>query len=179
MIVFKSGKESANIDFVIGMDNGISGGYAIIRLNDVFAENPPITPLHSAGETPTFKQVNYTKKKATITRIWPQKLTEILEPYKDSALVYLERPMVNPKRFKATVSAVRSLEAMQIVFEQLEIPYCFIDSKEWQKNLKIDSKSTAMKCARDFGFFGRHQGIADAICIAAYAAKKHKDNRTI
>ena len=47
----------------------------------------------------------------------------------------IERPMVNPCRFTATVSAVRALEATLIVLEALAIPYEYIDSKEWQREL--------------------------------------------
>ena len=47
----------------------------------------------------------------------------------------IERPMINPTRWVASTSALRCLEATEIVLEELQIPYQFIDSKEWQKVL--------------------------------------------
>jgi hypothetical protein len=47
----------------------------------------------------------------------------------------IERSMINPMRWVASVSAIRCLEATEIILEELQIPYQFIDSKEWQKVL--------------------------------------------
>jgi hypothetical protein len=48
----------------------------------------------------------------------------------------VERPMIMPMgRWSATVSAIRWMESMELVFEELEIPYQWLDSKEWQKAL--------------------------------------------
>lgn len=52
---------------------------------------------------------------------------------KEQIKVYIERPMVNPGRFKATVSALRCLEATLIVLEELNLAYEYEDSKGWQK----------------------------------------------
>ena len=70
-----------------------------------------------------------------------------------NTFVMIERPMVNPTRFAATISAIRCLEATELLLEELRIPYQFIDSKEWQKallpsglkgnDLKLGSESVA------------------------------------
>ena len=52
-----------------------------------------------------------------------------------AVMASIERPMVNPKRFEATVSALRALEATLIVLESLNIGKEYCDSKGWQKAL--------------------------------------------
>jgi hypothetical protein len=109
----------------IAADNGVSGSIGII------------TPEKSHFyHTPVFKQLNYTKEKAWINRLDTKKFREILSTYilnPRDTLIVLERPLVNPMRFKATISAVRCLEATMIVIEELGIGYEFLDSKQWQK----------------------------------------------
>ena len=109
----------------IGIDNGVTGSIGIID-----------TSGYTLIKTPVKKELSYTKKKQYITRIDIDAFTKILKVYKDkNCIVLLERPMVNPGRFKATVSALRSLEATIIVLEMLCLSYDYIDSKEWQKRL--------------------------------------------
>jgi len=43
--------------------------------------------------------------------------------------------MVNPKRWVATQSALRAIEATLVIIESLRLPHQYIDSKEWQKEL--------------------------------------------
>lgn len=109
----------------IGIDNGVTGSIAIIEDGKAYY-----------FQMPTKSEQSYTKSKQNITRIEVPELKRILE----SAALWpckclLERPMVNPGRFKATTSALRALEATLIVLEDLRIPYQYIDSKEWQKAL--------------------------------------------
>lgn len=115
--------------FYIGMDNGVSGSIAIIdKLTGILSMWCP-TPIRK-------KQLNYTKEKKFLTRIDAVKLKELLSPYgPTNSMLYLERPMINPKRWVATVSALRALEATLIVIEELNIPYEYIDSKAWQKKM--------------------------------------------
>jgi hypothetical protein len=66
-----------------------------------------------------------------------KRLTEITQ-FLDSpaeALAVIERPMINPMRFQASVSAARSLEATLIAIESLGIPRMYVDSRQWQKAL--------------------------------------------
>lgn len=109
---------------IMFIDNGVTGSIGVISSDGTSA----------FLLTPTIKQQDYTKAKKNITRIDVPKLMQIVMEHKPS-MVYLERPMINPTRFTATISAVRCLEATLSVLESLEIPYQFIDSKEWQRGL--------------------------------------------
>jgi len=88
----------------------------------------------------------------------------------------LERPMVNPGRFKATASALRALEATLIVLERLNIPFQYIDSKEWQRHLlpkgieKDELKKAALDVARRL-FPSVQTKDADSLLIAEYARR--------
>jgi hypothetical protein len=154
----------------IGIDNGISGTIGIICLN-----------TRSFIKTPIFVQQDYTKKKKNITRIDTIKLEQILKTWIDqNVFVFIERPMVNPSRFIATESALRSLEATLIILEKLKYRYEFIDSKEWQKELlpkgTIDTKKDSMDIGiRLFPQFKeeitKHKD-ADGILIAEYCKRK-------
>ena len=110
----------------IGIDNGVSGGVTILTEEEY---------VRVHVKTPVKKCLNYTKKKAFINRINPEELTALLSDIGENVFCMIERPMVNPTRFAATMSAVRCLEATETILELLKIPYEFIDSKEWQKAL--------------------------------------------
>lgn len=119
----------------IGIDNGVSGSVGIINEHSV-----AIFPM------PVRKVLNYTKSKQFLNRVNGKDLMEMLRwlttslvlggpgPQKETFCM-IERPMVNPKRWKASMSAMRALEATETVLELMKIPYEFIDSKEWQKQL--------------------------------------------
>jgi len=122
----------------LGIDNGVTGTWGIIDGKGI----PHIF------QVPVKNCLNYQKTKVKhLNRIDTNKLTEILTKYlmdfdtRDSAGILrsckclIERPMVNPDRFDATVSALRALEATIIVLENLNIPYEYCDSKAWQKKL--------------------------------------------
>lgn len=109
----------------IGLDNGVTGSVGII-IDDMAIYKP----------TPVRKCLNYTKAKSWITRVDGPLLENFLRDFSGRPCQCLiERPMVNPGRWKATVSALRALETTQTVLEGLKIPYAFLDSKEWQKKL--------------------------------------------
>ena len=110
----------------LGIDNGISGGIACV------GEKLEFYP------TPIKKVLKYTKKKGYINRLDVPKFIEILSDmvkgYDISEIIIsIERPMVNPTRWNASVSALRCWEATLICLEELNLPYSIIDSKEWQK----------------------------------------------
>lgn len=119
----------------IGIDNGVSGTIGIIDETGVLFT-----------KTPVKSEQNYTKKKGNITRVNVKELKILLlqslliddisgyvNP--NDVIVAIERPMVNPTRFQATTSALRALEATLNCIEELELPYIYLDSKEWQKEL--------------------------------------------
>lgn len=122
----------------IGIDNGCTGSIAMVTEGG----NAFMVP------TPTKKEQSYTKTIQQITRIDSNKLYSILlkmiessfemvyDTSRDRVLVIMERPFTNPKfGMKATISAMRSLEATLVVCESLHLAVQYIDSREWQKAL--------------------------------------------
>src|SRR5574340_534386 len=107
----------------VGIDNGVSGSIGIIAPDSI-----------KFYLTPTFSELSYTKEKQNISRIDFRRMLEILSELKNP-FVLLERPMVNPGRFKATISALRALESTLLAIEYHNIPRMYIDSKEWQKDM--------------------------------------------
>lgn len=158
----------------IGIDNGVSGNIGIIA-----ADGNVINYLH----TPIKKELSYTKTKQWINRIDGIMLVEALANYSTSqTIIYIERPFVNPGMFKATLSAIRALEATLIVIEQLRLPYRYIDSKEWQKallpsglmkaELKIASLQVGRRLFPNINFKGFID--ADGLLIAEWARRNHE-----
>jgi hypothetical protein len=162
--------------YYIGIDNGVTGAVAI------FSEE---------GEqfffaTPVKKEQSYTKAKNMITRVnTPElikNLSDIMGDNKGVAMI--ERPMVNPGRFKATMSALRCLEATLVIMEYKGIAVDYIDSKEWQKALLPSGleKEELKKASADIGkrLFPQFaqkidkQGDADGLLIAEYCRRKYK-----
>jgi len=153
----------------IGIDNGVTGAITIL-LDD----NNII--LHE--KTPVTKCLNYTKKKAFVNRVNFREFKKLLKNAGNNTFCFIERPMVNPGRFNASVSAIRCLEATMIILEELEIPYQFIDSKEWQKELlpsglvKDELKQAAGTVAKRL--FPKQKVVnADSILIAEYCLRKN------
>jgi hypothetical protein len=156
----------------IGIDNGVSGA---------------ITILSSTGEilihkkTPIKNHLNYTKKKAFINRVDFKELMMVLKHITDNYIPFcmIERPMINPMRWTASSSALRCVEATEIILEELQIPYQFIDSKEWQKillpsGLKGDQlKKASMDVAKRL-FPKQFIVNADSLLIAEYCRKINK-----
>ena len=103
----------------IGWDNGVSGTIGIIG-EDV-----------SFFSTPIKRCLNYQKEASYINRLDVEELYLLLGGFED-VFVLLERPMVNPKMFKSSTSALRCFEASLVVLETLRYPYEVIDSKVWQ-----------------------------------------------
>jgi len=111
----------------IGIDNGVSG--SISAVSDT-------GKVIMFVRTPIVKGQDYTKTKKNISRIDTKVLRKDLQQaisLTDEQRVFVERPMVNPMRFVATGSALRSLEATLIAIESLGLSYQFIDSRQWQK----------------------------------------------
>ena len=158
----------------IGIDNGVSGAIGILDNENNIA---------LIYDTPVRKELGYQKTKAKfINRIDCPKLKVLLQPYGIDCKVFIERPMVNPMRFQASVSAVRALEATLIVLEELKIPYSYIDSKAWQKlllppklkgpELKTASLDVAHRMFPSTDFKKRKDG--DALLIAEYCRRTYK-----
>lgn len=110
--------------YYIGIDNGVTGSVCVLDEHGRCLEYWP---------TPTEKTLNYTKEKEYITRVKGEVLGKKLRPYAANGTVVIERPLVNPGRWKATVSALRCDEATRIVLEILGLRFIYVDSKEWQE----------------------------------------------
>ena len=164
----------------VGIDNGVTGSIAILSA---------YTKNISLYKTPIISQQSYTKTKQTISRLDCHAFLNIIDSIKNiqadivSPFVIIERPMVNPTRFKATMSALRCLEAMLICLEMLKYPYIYIDSKQWQKELlpQGTKKEQLKKASLDIGcrLFPHlkneiiKQKDADALLIAEYARRNN------
>ena len=165
----------------IGIDNGVSGSVGIITPDGSYMYHTPI-----------FKEQSYTKKKQNISRINTRGLDDMLlhhmiaiDPSDVFALI--ERCMVNSTRFKASLSAVRALEATLIVLEYRGIGYEYIDSKEFQKALLpsgIKGTPELKKASLDIGIRKyphlketiEKQGDADGLLIADYLMYHKRNN---
>lgn len=157
----------------IGIDNGVSGSIGLVFENGYC----------DFVLTPVFKELNYQKKVKYLNRINVKELRFYLNKHIEgcsSCIALLERPMVNPGRFDATVSALRALEATLIVLEDLKIPMQYVDSKEWQKAMLpkgVKGSSELKKASLDIGkrLFPQFKDIyktdADGILIAEWAKR--------
>lgn len=160
----------------IGIDNGVSGSIGMI-----FTVKEPSIFL----PTPVKLQQNYQKTKKNINRVDIPEFKKIIN--KNMAmpsLAILERPMVNPGMFNASISAVRCFEAQLCILEHFNIPYMFIDSKQWQKELLpqgIKGKAELKKASHDIGIrlFPEFKDIiakqkdADGLLIAEWARRNN------
>lgn len=154
----------------IGIDNGVTGSIGIIDEQGNY----------SLYKTPTKVEQNYTKAKGNITRIDGNELLNIFKPYIDqNVTILLERPLVNPGHFFATLSAMRSLEATLIVIEMCKFSLRYIDSKEWQRillpegcekeELKVASLDIGRRLFPKIDWEGGKFRDADGILIARHA----------
>lgn len=153
---------------IIGIDNGVSGAVTILSQSEEIL-------LHI--KTPVKNCLNYTKTKAFVNRVDVPKMKEALLQAGENTMCYIERPMINPTRFKASVSAIRCLEATEVLLEELQIPYQFIDSREWQKELLpsklvgIELKKAADSVAHRL--YPKAKIVnSDSLLIALYGTRK-------
>ena len=103
----------------IGIDNGVTGTIGIV--------GDTIQP--AIYHTPIKKEQDYTKTKKSVTRLDSTAFVELLKQYEGYTVkVLCERPMINPTRWTASMSAIRCWEAQLIVFEVLGISHQFVDS---------------------------------------------------
>ena len=159
--------------FYIGIDNGVTGSIGIVGKELTYYE---------FMETPiTFGQ-DYTKAKKNVSRVNVTALAEVIHTLKGYGLwvAVVVRPMKNPARFDATCSAMRALEAELTVLELYDVPYMFIDSKEWQKEMLpkgVVGTKELKKASLDIGkrlfpeIKNKHPD-RDGILIAEYARRK-------
>ena len=157
----------------IGIDNGVTGTIAFLKEDEsVFVKTPVKT------------EQSYTKTKQKISRLDFLAVHDLFREHVagKKCFAVIERPMVNPGRFKAGLSAVRCLESTLILLEHFDIPYQYIDSKQWQKELLpkgIMGAPELKSASQDIGirFFPQHEtliskhGDADALLMAEWARR--------
>lgn len=123
----------AGSNIVFGIDNGSTGTVSCII---------PYNNYVSFIQTPSRECLDYTKQIQYISRIdynvfkqwFKNNLKKGNKIYKQQLkpIVILQRPMVNPQRFKQSGHALRAFQATILLLEQLELQYIIIDSKKWQ-----------------------------------------------
>lgn len=157
---------------IIGIDNGITGSLGFAYDNGSLAWM----------KTPVKKTLKYTKKKGFINIINLKPFKDALKLHqKDCVMILVERPMVNPVRFNATLSAMRCFETTEQTIMELEMPYVFIDSKEWQKTMlpsglkgdkELKEASDAV-CKRYLPTKKFAKGNGDGLLIAIHGRQKY------
>ena len=127
---------------IIGIDNGATGTIGFICKS-----------CYEFYETPSYLTYDYQKsKKKRFSRLEFGRYLELLKSFNEKAkknnetiIAYIERPLINPLMFNTTLGAIRCHEAELIGLEMLEIPYLFIDSKNWQHELLPKGLSSKVK----------------------------------
>lgn len=156
----------------VGIDNGVSGSIGIV--------GEGIEPIFI--KTPTKREQDYTKSKKIVTRLDYSMFMSLFSGLnKNDVCVIIERPLVNPTRFNATVSALRCHESELIMIELLGCKHMFIDSKEWQKVMlpKGCAGDELKKASLDIGnrLFPQFEDVKhpdrDGILIAEYARRRN------
>ena len=135
-------------------------------------------------EVPIKKRSSFHKEPRSTTVIDVDALEKALRDMLDRAKVkpsdviaYRERPMINPKRWQASMSASRADEAETIILERMGIEYHYVDSKAWQRHilpssgkkgttsdiLKAESKDIGCKMFKHLSPIIEKHGDADGI----------------
>jgi len=115
----------------IGIDNGVTRS-SIGYMNTITGE-------YFYKEMPIKNGRDYTQREKNITRIVYSDLCDIFKRWltvdKNQTFILLERPMINPERFEASIVAARAYEIVITAIEQFNIEFDTIDSRLWQKKL--------------------------------------------
>ena len=156
----------------MGIDNGSTGSIAVLSENGKVMLHIP---------TPVKETLSYTKKAQYIKRVDTKELSQLFGSFSEGIKCLLERPMINPGMFKSSISSIRADEATVICLENAAIPYAYIDSKKWQKELLPQGLNgrdlkKAAKLVSEKVFAGseilKGQGMQDSLLIAEYLRRK-------
>lgn len=159
----------ATRDYYIGIDNGVSGSIGIFG---------PTIDDRRFYLTPVKSVRTYTKEEKHIHRVDVVKLRELFKGLPADSLVLLERPMVNPQRFVASMSAIRALEATLIVIEEFDFYLRYLDSREWQSVLlpgiegSDELKAASLKLGKELWPTAKFKKDADSLLMAKWAFDK-------
>lgn len=160
----------SSAEYFIGIDNGVSGSVAVVDRGGALLLYEP---------TPLVNKLNYTKTKSFVNLVDTVKLEAMLRPYITGSLI-IERPMINPGRWGATVSAIRCHTLQEDLFDRIQIRYRFVDSKEWQKQMlpeglkgSAELKKASLHVGRRRFPTAKFKKDADAALMAEYARQKN------
>lgn len=161
---------------VLFFDNGVTGTIGL------YGEG-----VAGFWQVPTITRLSFHKTPKKTLSISPEGLRTLLKSIGNNNLIaYRERPMINPGRWIASMSACRADEAETIVLEELGIKYTYCDSKDWQRVilpssgqkgttsalLKSESMEIGCRIFPQFEKAIRHHGDADGILGACIFYKK-------
>lgn len=167
---------------ICGIDNGTTGSISFIERT----ESGAVQYLISVP-VPTIEVFDYTKDIKRIHRVDHEYLKRVLTAYGPIKRMhcFMERPMINPTRFKQSILAARAFESTLIALENVKLGFTVIDSRAWQKALLphgakgVELKKAAMQKAKEL-FPGAGADIdyyADSICIAYYGLMQHQPTK--
>lgn len=107
-----------------------------------FTETYSQTVLDFTQEVKYFDRLDWNKTLNWFNHILNDVKNNYIKECDLNVAIVLERPMINPERFKQSIIAVRAFEALIIVLEILHFEYTVIDSKKWQHH--FFGKNTAL-----------------------------------
>ena len=120
---------------ILFFDNGTTGTVGWIYGGGNYADYDMI-------EVPVKKRASFHKDPRSTTVIDVEKLKGTIRDWMEQGkliskdvIAYRERPMINPKRWQASMSASRADEAETIMLEQMGIEDHYVDSKAWQRHV--------------------------------------------
>ena len=171
----KKNKSEIKRTGVLFIDNGTTGTIGWVC-------GPPA--VADMIEVPVKKRASFHKDPRSTTVVDVDELEKALRDMMERAQVkpcdmiaYRERPMINPKRWQASMSASRAEEAETILLERMGIKYQYVDSKAWQRHilpssgkkgttsdiLKAESKDIGIKMFKHLSAIIEKHGDADGI----------------
>jgi hypothetical protein len=166
--------------FYIGIDTGKDGGIAVLTYDG---------KIKLCQVMPTIK--------GTKTEYDVAAVVDILRCFsgRDDCFAVVERTQVTPVAGKmACFGLGYGLALIEGIFAALGIPYMVVRAQEWQKTIHagLPGENTKQRsilyCKRRFpgvdlrrtpGCSTDHDGMADALCIAAYARMKENKEETL
>ena len=122
-------QETTTKSYVLGNDNGVTGSVAVLETDT--------GKMVLYKKVPVVRSLSYTKSVKWLNLLDVDAYVAMLEPYAKDSRLFIERPMVNPTRWNATVSALCCWTAQRVALERLGkshgLRYEYVDSKQWQK----------------------------------------------
>ena len=181
--------EENNIKVLIGIDNGSTGSIGSIFYKEAPNEKGYEIVDVTLIKTPIKKVRSYTKEEHYVSLLDLYKMSQYINIIKSnccSCIIYTERPMINPIRFKSSVSACMNFASLLNIIEVCNIEkYYVIDSKKWQhtyfdnsiagsKNLKDESKRLGLTLFSNYDKITKviKSRDADALFISLYGLEE-------